>query len=265
MFLSLFLTLQALTVYVKKGGSTVHGACVFFKSHPAGCHGPCSRVSLSFTQDPLSKPFPGIYWALHSFWMTSNTDKDELCACSFPKISHEHPMGSAVVVFSNAIDSKTDIPHRFRLLRMDQPTFSRAAGLLDLLPKRRWQRRWAEWSPYKSILLEHCGLSSYTTHSLLFSPKLAMKHDMLLGFSQNAHHSSAWCCCSVLLASKIQKVYSRWRLLFYKNIARAAISCTAFSLPSLIEKRPSRWNEALRNNKRLSFRCYERDVCSSPL
>lgn len=32
MFLSLFLTLQALTVYVKKGGSTVHGACFSSKS-----------------------------------------------------------------------------------------------------------------------------------------------------------------------------------------------------------------------------------------
>jgi hypothetical protein len=54
MFLSLFLTLQALTVYVKKGGSTVHGACFFSKTSQTNAHGACSRVSLSFTQDPLS-------------------------------------------------------------------------------------------------------------------------------------------------------------------------------------------------------------------
>jgi hypothetical protein len=33
MFLSLFLTLHVFTVYVQKGGSTVHGACFFFKNH----------------------------------------------------------------------------------------------------------------------------------------------------------------------------------------------------------------------------------------
>lgn len=31
-------------------------------------------------------------------------------------------MGSAVAVFSNAIDSKMDITYRFWLLQMDQPT-----------------------------------------------------------------------------------------------------------------------------------------------
>ena len=62
-------------------------------------------------------------------------------ACSFPtKHYNIHYMGSAAAVFSNSIDSKTDID-RFWLLQMAQRTFSWAAGSLDLLSKRERKTR----------------------------------------------------------------------------------------------------------------------------
>ena len=106
--------------------------------------------------------------------------------------------------------------------------------------KRRRKEGCARWVPYKSLLLEHWGLCSYTTHSFLFSPKLTTKYEMVLDFSQNADYQNAWCYCSVLFATKIQRVFSRWRLPSYENHHSSLHELRRFSLPSLIEKRPNR-------------------------
>jgi hypothetical protein len=63
---------------------------------------------------------------------------------------------------------------------------------------------------------------------------------MVLGFSQNTRYGNLWSCCSVPLPSKIRRVYGRWRLLSYENHTSSFHELHCSSLPSLLEKRPSR-------------------------
>ncbi|KAH8635863.1 hypothetical protein IG631_07697 [Alternaria alternata] len=64
------------------------------------------------------------------------------------------------------------------------------------LKKMQGQGRWAEWSLYKRLLLEHWGLSSYTTQSFLFSPKPLRHHLNGAGLFSKL---SSWSCMVLLL------------------------------------------------------------------
>jgi hypothetical protein len=111
------------------------------------------------------------------------------------------------------------------------------------------------------------GVHPSTLHSLSCSLQKKKRHKRLRwcwAFSK-IHTSLSHGAAALSWSFKIRRVYGRWHLLSYEKHHSRAHELRCFSLPNLIEKRPSRWNEALRDNKRCSSLLNERDVCSSPL
>jgi hypothetical protein len=98
-------------------------------------------------------------------------------------------MGSAAAVFPTP-STQRRIPIDFGSYKWLNARFHELLARWICSQKGKEKRGWTEWSPYKSLLLKHWGLSSYTIQSFLLSPKVVTKYVMVLGFPKNQHAST---------------------------------------------------------------------------
>jgi hypothetical protein len=102
--------------------------------------------------------------------------------------------------------------------------------------KRRRKEGCARWVPYKSLLLEHWGLCSYTTQSVLFSPKSRTRLRWCWAFPKmritRTHGATALSCSPP--KSKEYSVDGASRLM--KITTRVSMSSAAFSCPALSKR-----------------------------
>jgi hypothetical protein len=109
---------------------------------------------------------------------------------------------------------------------------------LDALPEEEEGKRDVRGGYHIKAYFWSIMIHPSTLHSLSCSlQKHPLAYRMVLGLFHKPSPTKRWFCCSVLLASKIRKVYGRCRLLSYEKSHMPSYGFRCFFLPGLIKKR----------------------------